>query len=71
MKQINKIGVVGAGAMGRGIVQLFVQAGHPVVCFDMVPAAVASAVEYVTTMINRSIEKGRLPAAVAAVCRCS
>jgi 3-hydroxybutyryl-CoA dehydrogenase len=65
MKQINKIGVVGAGAMGRGIVQLFVQAGHPVVCFDMVPAAVASAVEYVTTMINRSIEKGRLPAAVA------
>ncbi|NHN39007.1 3-hydroxyacyl-CoA dehydrogenase [Pseudomaricurvus alcaniphilus] len=64
MKQINKIGVVGAGAMGRGIVQLFVQAGHPVVCFDMAPAAVASAVAHVSSMIQRSIDKGRLPAAV-------
>ena len=50
--------------MGRGIVQLFVQSGHPVVCFDTAPNAVISAVEQVTGMINRSIEKGRLPAEV-------
>lgn len=28
------IGVVGAGTMGRGIVQLFVQAGHTVYYHD-------------------------------------
>ena len=28
------IGVIGAGTMGRGIVQLFAQAGHRVHCFD-------------------------------------
>ena len=64
MKQIKKIGVVGAGAMGRGIVQLFVQAGHPVVCYDTVPEAVTRAVEHVTKMIQRSIEKGRLPSEI-------
>lgn len=64
MKNIRKIGVVGAGAMGRGIVQLFVQAGHPVVCFDVQAGAVESALQNVTKMITRSIEKGRLPASV-------
>lgn len=64
MKNIQKIGVVGAGAMGRGIVQLFVQSGHPVVCFDVQAGAVDSAMENVTRMITRSIEKGRLPARV-------
>ncbi|MBL4826183.1 MAG: 3-hydroxyacyl-CoA dehydrogenase [Spongiibacteraceae bacterium] len=64
MQVIKKIGVVGAGAMGRGIVQLFVQAGHPVVCFDMSASAVASAVEHVSRMIARSIDKGRLPESV-------
>lgn len=66
MKQIHKIGVVGAGAMGRGIAQLFVQAGHPVVCFDTAPAAVESAIEHVTSMIIRGIEKGRLAPELAA-----
>lgn len=61
MKDIKKIGVVGAGAMGRGIVQLFVQSGFPVVCFDMSQDAVRGALDHVTRMIIRSIEKGRLP----------
>lgn len=64
MKSICKIGVVGAGAMGRGIVQLFAQAGYPVVCYDMQPEAVADALDNVTRMIARSIEKGRLPASI-------
>lgn len=56
------IGVVGAGAMGRGIVQLFAQAGHPVRCFDAQPGAAAAAVEHVLGMLARNVEKGRLAA---------
>ena len=56
----SSIGVVGAGTMGRGIVQLFVQAGHTVRCHDAQPGAAAKAVDYVTGMLARSVEKGRM-----------
>ncbi|NDZ18885.1 3-hydroxyacyl-CoA dehydrogenase [Variovorax sp. WS11] len=56
------IGVVGAGTMGRGIVQLFAQAGHRVYCFDAQPGASAKAVDYVASMIGRGVEKGRITA---------
>lgn len=57
------IGVVGAGTMGRGIVQLFAQAGHTVYCHDAQPGAAAKAVEYVDGMFARAVEKGRMAAA--------
>ena len=63
------IGVVGAGAMGRGIVQLFVQAGHPVCCHDAQPGAAAKAVDYVDGMLARAVEKGRMAAAEHALAR--
>jgi len=56
------IGVVGAGTMGRGIVQLFAQAGHRVHCFDALPGASAKAIDYVAGMIGRGVEKGRITA---------
>ncbi|WP_204731873.1 3-hydroxyacyl-CoA dehydrogenase [Hydrogenophaga laconesensis] len=56
------LGVVGAGAMGRGIVQLFAQAGHRVRCFDAAPGAAPKAVEFALGMIGRGVEKGRLTA---------
>lgn len=57
------IGVVGAGTMGRGIVQLFAQAGHPVRCHDAQAGAAAKAVDYVDGMFARAVEKGRMTAA--------
>ncbi|WP_234195609.1 3-hydroxyacyl-CoA dehydrogenase [Pseudacidovorax sp. NFM-22] len=57
------IGVVGAGTMGRGIVQLFLQAGHTVRCHDALPGAAAKAVDYVDGMLARAVEKGRMTAA--------
>ncbi|WP_295525940.1 3-hydroxyacyl-CoA dehydrogenase [uncultured Pseudacidovorax sp.] len=57
------IGVVGAGTMGRGIVQLFLQAGHTVRCHDAQPGAAAKAVDYVDGMLARAVEKGRMAAA--------
>lgn len=65
MRPIRKIGVVGAGAMGRGIVQLFAQAGHRVACFDSNAAQAQGAVAFVRRMIERGVEKGRHSAAEA------
>ena len=56
----STIGVVGAGTMGRGIIQLLAQAGHTVRCFDAVEGAGAKAIAYVIGMIERGVEKGRL-----------
>tara|TARA_R110000787_G_scaffold235621_4_gene342345 strand:+ start:1 stop:1527 length:1527 start_codon:yes stop_codon:yes gene_type:complete len=53
------IGVVGVGTMGRGIVQLFAQAGHRVSVFDAMEGTVTKAIALVTEMINKGIEKGR------------
>lgn len=57
-----KIAVIGAGTMGRGIVQLFAQAGHRVHCFDSFEGAAGKAVEFVVGMIGRGVEKGRIGA---------
>ncbi|MEP6721248.1 MAG: 3-hydroxyacyl-CoA dehydrogenase [Variovorax sp.] len=56
----HTIGVVGAGTMGRGIVQLFVQAGHRICCFDAADGAAAKAIDFVTDMLQRQVAKGRL-----------
>lgn len=63
-KTVNTLtlGVVGAGAMGRGIVQLFAQAGHRVHCFDAAPGAAVKAVAFALGMIGRGVDKGRLSA---------
>ncbi|MET3916912.1 3-hydroxybutyryl-CoA dehydrogenase [Variovorax sp. OAS795] len=57
-----KIAVIGAGTMGRGIVQLFAQAGHRVHCFDSFDGAADKAVEFVVGMIGRGVAKGRIDA---------
>jgi 3-hydroxybutyryl-CoA dehydrogenase len=62
-KRTHTIGVIGAGTMGRGIVQLFAQAGHTMHCHDALPGSANKAVEFVTDMIGRGVEKGRITAA--------
>lgn len=63
MSSINRIAVIGAGTMGRGIVQLFAQAGHAVSCFDAAEGAAQKAVEFVHGMIERAVAKGQHTAA--------
>tara|TARA_R110000787_G_scaffold187146_7_gene299077 strand:- start:23095 stop:24633 length:1539 start_codon:yes stop_codon:yes gene_type:complete len=53
------IGVVGAGTMGQGIVQLFAQAGHRLSVFDAFDGAVPRAISNVTALIQRGVAKGR------------
>jgi len=55
-----RIGVVGAGTMGRGIVQLFAAAGHEVLCYDANGDAAKAAMAQVLGLLERNVEKGRM-----------
>ncbi|RYF75506.1 MAG: 3-hydroxyacyl-CoA dehydrogenase [Comamonadaceae bacterium] len=57
------VGVVGAGAMGRGIAQVAAQAGSQVYLIDAAPGQAAQAVDTVRAQWDRAVDKGRLDAA--------
>jgi len=56
----EKIGVVGSGVMGRGIVQLFATAGHEVWLHDSREGAIEEALDFIAGLLDRSVDKGRL-----------
>jgi 3-hydroxybutyryl-CoA dehydrogenase len=59
MRKIGAVGVVGAGTMGAGIVQVAAEAGFDVLLFDPVEGATARARERVAGFIERKVEKGQ------------
>jgi len=61
-----RIGVIGAGTMGRGIAQVFAQAGCEVRCFDSDAGATQRGLVQVAGMLRRSADKGRISAAECA-----
>ncbi len=58
-----RIRIVGAGAMGRGIAQWAASAGHTVELADVRPEAVREALDFVASMLDRAVVKGRMSAA--------
>jgi len=60
------IGVIGAGAMGSGIVQVALNAGHRVALYDAAPAALAKGVASIDATYRRLLEKGKIDAATHA-----
>lgn len=60
MKSIRTVGVVGAGAMGRGIAQIAAQAGLDVLLFDVNPQAVQAAHQAVAQMWDKLAAKGKM-----------
>ncbi|KAA0013554.1 3-hydroxyacyl-CoA dehydrogenase [Billgrantia pellis] len=54
------LGIVGTGAMGRGIAQIAAQAGLTVYLHDLREGAVAEATAFITGMWSRGIQKQRL-----------
>ena len=65
----NTVGVVGAGAMGRGIAQIACQAGSHVLLLDTQPEAVAQARAALHQQWDKQLEKGRMDAATVADCK--
>lgn len=59
-KQDLKVGIVGAGAMGRGIAQVSATGGMTVYIYDAADGAAAAARDFIASMIERSVEKGRM-----------
>src|SRR5690625_1036560 len=54
------VGVVGAGAMGRGIAQVAAVAGHDVLLSDTDHDAVNAAMDSVSASLDRAVERGRV-----------
>jgi 3-hydroxybutyryl-CoA dehydrogenase len=54
------LGIIGSGAMGRGIAQIAAQAGLVVRLFDSNPDALASAKKNIEATLARLVEKGKL-----------
>ena len=54
------VGVIGAGVMGRGIVQVAVHGGCRVKLYDAKPGAAAEARDFVAKMLTRAAEKGQM-----------
>lgn len=59
-ESFQRIGVIGAGAMGRGIAQLFAGAGLPVRLYDSNPQIVEQALAFNRDLLERAVAKGKL-----------
>lgn len=60
------IGVLGAGQMGSGIVQVFAQKGFAVVLFDIAAAQLDKGMKAIAKNLARQVEKGTLDEAAVA-----
>lgn len=56
----NRIGVIGAGAMGRGIAQLFASSGQEILLYDTRAEAIDEAIAFNRNLLQRSVAKGKL-----------
>lgn len=63
--EIRKIGVVGAGTMGRGIVLAFANIGCEVALIDPSDEALGSARAHIEKLTQRQVSKGRIDDAAA------
>ncbi|MGL4831384.1 MAG: 3-hydroxyacyl-CoA dehydrogenase NAD-binding domain-containing protein, partial [Propionibacteriaceae bacterium] len=57
---IKKVGVVGLGTMGAGIVEVFASRGFEVVGIDVTDAAVDRGRGIIAASTNRAVSKGKL-----------
>jgi len=57
---LKRIGVVGAGQMGRGIAHVCALAGLDVVLNDISPEALARGIETIDANLGRQVARGRI-----------
>lgn len=60
MNSIKKIGVIGAGQMGRGIAQVAAQSGYQVQLFDISSTGLTQAQGFIEKQLARSVEKAKI-----------
>jgi 3-hydroxybutyryl-CoA dehydrogenase len=57
---IKKIGVLGSGQMGTGIIQVFAQAGYDVIAVDAMQDMLDKAVKSIDKRLSSRVEKGKM-----------
>jgi 3-hydroxybutyryl-CoA dehydrogenase len=57
---IKKVGVVGCGTMGAGIVQLCAQSGYTVTVSEVNELILNKGLKFISTNLNKSVEKNKL-----------
>jgi 3-hydroxybutyryl-CoA dehydrogenase len=57
MKEISKIGVIGAGQMGRGIAQVAAFSGYHVYLFDVNDEALKFGFDFIKNQLDKGVEK--------------
>jgi len=68
MAEVNKnqpVGVIGAGTMGRGIIQVFAQSGFEVLAYDAASGAVDTGIEFIRKQLDRAVSKEKISRADA------
>ncbi len=59
MKNIQLVGIVGAGQMGRGIAQVAAQTGFDVILFDAFKNSLDFGHQFIKTQLDKGVEKGK------------
>ncbi|MBX9703789.1 MAG: diguanylate cyclase, partial [Silvanigrellaceae bacterium] len=57
MQNIQSIGIVGAGQMGRGIAQVAAMSGYTVQIFDVSPEGLKKGVDFIEAQLKKGVEK--------------
>ena len=57
---MKQVAIIGAGIMGRGIIQWAAEAGATVLAFDTRAGEAAKALAFVRDLLGRAVTKGRL-----------
>ena len=60
IEEIRTVGVVGAGSMGTGIIQVAAQSGFEVKAVDVDEATCARAAKGIAKILERLVEKGKI-----------
>ena len=58
--KIEKVGVLGCGLMGSGIVQVVAQAGYPVVCREVEDAYWQKGFDRIASFMGKAVDKGKM-----------
>ena len=57
---MNRISIIGAGAMGSGIAQVAAMSGHEVIIYDSFPSATVKARDSILISLNKLTAKGKI-----------
>lgn len=68
LESVNKIGVVGCGQMGSGIIEVMLKSGYQVVMYDVTRELTERGLKNVEKSLTKAVEKGRLTEEVRTDC---